>query len=300
MLTHSLPPRTDPPPTGGQPVPWERIEALLHLVQKPGRYVGGEFNAVDTPWDAADLHVCLAFPDIYDIGMSNFAMMILYDLLNRHPGTSAHRTYLPAPDMIGQMRAAGVPLYALEDYRPVAAYDVLAISTAYEQLFVNALTLMDLAGIPVRAAGRDERHPLVIGGGHGTFNPEPIADFFDVFVIGEAEAVLLELVDIVRANRGRPREAQLEALLGIPGLYIPRFYEPSYTPAGMPRGGSTVGSARAQPRPQAHAPHPALDAGAPARAQHQHRSQSGACGDHARLHAWLPLLPGRRDHSPGA
>ncbi|MBN1246866.1 MAG: TIGR03960 family B12-binding radical SAM protein, partial [Anaerolineae bacterium] len=221
-----------PSRTTGMPIPWERIEALLHLVQKPGRYVGGEYNTVNTPWDAADLRTCLAFPDVYDIGMSNFALMILYDLLNRHPGTLAHRTYLPAPDMIAQMRGADLPLYALEDYHPVAAFDILAISTAYEQLYANALILIDLAGIPVRAVERDERYPLVVGGGHGTFNPEPIADFFDVFVIGEAEAVLLELVAAVRATRGMPRGAQLEALLRIPGLYIPRFYQPRYSPSG--------------------------------------------------------------------
>ncbi|MCU0519472.1 MAG: TIGR03960 family B12-binding radical SAM protein [Anaerolineae bacterium] len=214
----------------GAPIPWERVESILHLVQKPGRYVGGEYNATSTPWDAADIRICLAFPDLYDIGMSNFALMILYDLLNGSPGMLAHRTYLPAPDMVAQMRAAGIPLYALEDYRPVADFDILAISTAYEQLFVNALSLMDLAGIPVRAADRDERHPLIVGGGHGTFNPEPIADFFDVFVIGEAEAVLLELVDVMRANRNMPRRAQLEALLDVSGLYIPRFYESSSTP----------------------------------------------------------------------
>ncbi len=227
MLTR---PPLSPSPTS--PILWERIEALLHQVQKPGRYVGGEYNAVDTPWDAADFHVCLAFPDIYDIGMSNFALMILYDLLNRHPGVLAHRTYLPAPDMVAQMRQDRLPLYALEDYHPVLSFDILAISSAYEQLFANTLTLMDLAGMPVRSADRDERYPLVVGGGHGTFNPEPMADFFDVFVIGEAEAVLLELVDAVRATRDVPRETQLEALLDIPGLYIPRFYHPTYSATG--------------------------------------------------------------------
>jgi len=227
VLTHAA-----PGPAPATPIPWERIEALLHLVQKPGRYVGGEFNATDTPWDSADVHVCLAFPDLYDVGMSNFALMILYDLLNSHSGVLAHRTYLPAPDMIAQMRQAKLPLYALEDYHPVAGFDLLAVSSAYEQLFANTLILMDLAGIPVRSADRDERYPLVIGGGHGTFNPEPMADFFDVFVIGEAETVLLELVDAMRVTRDLPREAQLEALLDIPGLYVPRFYRPVYAATG--------------------------------------------------------------------
>ncbi|MEJ5312143.1 MAG: TIGR03960 family B12-binding radical SAM protein [Anaerolineae bacterium] len=208
-----------------QPIPWEAIEALLHRVQKPGRYVGGEYNAIHKPWETTALHMCLAFPDIYDLGMSNFALAIFYELLNARPEVLAERAYLPAPDMIAQMRQASLPLYTLESYRPVAAFDILAISTAYEQLYTNILELLDLAGIPLRAADRDATHPLIIGGGHGTFNPEPVADFFDVFVIGEAEAVLLELIDTWQAHRHLPREDQLRALLDVPGLYIPRFYQ---------------------------------------------------------------------------
>ena len=222
--------------TTTQPIAWEAIEALLHRVQKPGRYVGGEVNAavsavarngnvaIHKSWETTDIHICLAFPDVYDLGMSNFALAILYDLLNAQSGVLAERTYLPAPDMIAQMRGAGMPLYALESYRPVGAFDILAISTAYEQLYTNVLELLDLAGIPLRATDRDATHPLIVGGGHGTFNPEPVADFFGVFVIGEAEAVLLELVQTWRLHRHLPREAQLRALLDVPGLYIPRFY----------------------------------------------------------------------------
>jgi radical SAM family uncharacterized protein len=207
------------------PIPWEAIEALLHRVQKPGRYVGGEYNAVHKLWETTGTHICLAFPDIYDLGMSNFALAIFYELLNAQPDVLAERTYLPAPDMIAQMRDAGMPLYALESYRPIAAFDILAISTAYEQLYTNILELLDFAGIPLRAADRDATHPLIVGGGHGTFNPEPVADFFDVFVIGEAEEVFLELIDSWRAHRHLPREAQLRALLDVPGLYVPRFYQ---------------------------------------------------------------------------
>jgi radical SAM family uncharacterized protein len=210
------------------PLPWERIEALLHRVRKPGRYVGGEFNAVHKPWDATELHVCLAFPDLYDLGMSNYALRILYDRVNRRPEMLAERAYLPAPDMIAEMRAAELPLYTLESYRPVAAFDVLAISAAYEQLFTNALELMDLAGLPIRSADRTAEHPLVIGGGHGAFNPEPVTDFFDLFVIGEAEEALIELLEAFQHVHSEPREAQLRALLEIPGLYIPRFYRAAY------------------------------------------------------------------------
>jgi radical SAM family uncharacterized protein len=216
-----------PDPTHA-PVPWTRIEALLHDVLRPGRYVGGEYNAVHKPWTETDLHVCLAFPDTYELGMSNYALTLLYDVLNAQPGVLAHRTYLPAPDMIAAMRDANLPLYALESYRPVAAFDVLGISTAYEQLYTNALELMDLAGLPIRSADRGADHPLVVGGGHGVFNPEPIADFFDAFVIGEAEEVLVELTDVVRAHRDASRRDLLRALTGVPGIYVPQFYRARY------------------------------------------------------------------------
>lgn len=214
-------------------LPWETLEALLHRVQKPGRYVGGEFNAVHKPWESVSTRICLAFPDLYELGMSNFALQILYDLCNRRPDTLAERTYLPAPDMIAVLREAGLPLYTLESYRPVAAFDILAISTAYEQLFTNILELLDLAGLPLRAADRDSHHPLIIGGGHGTFNPEPISDFFDLFVIGEAEEVLVELLERFQQVRQLSRDQQLQQLLDIEGLYIPRFYQADYTATGV-------------------------------------------------------------------
>ena len=210
------------------PIPWERIEALLHRVRRPGRYVGGEYNAVTKQWTEVALRVCLAFPDLYELGMSNFALMILYDILNQRADIWAQRTYLPAPDMIEAMQAVGIPLYSMESRHPVAHFDILAISVAYEHLYTNALELLNLAGIPLHSAERDERHPLVIGGGHGTFNPEPITDFFDLFVIGEAEEAIVELSEVMIEMAHAPREAQLRALLKVPGLYIPRFYQPRY------------------------------------------------------------------------
>jgi len=214
------------------PIAWEQIEALLHRVQKPARYVGGEYNAVHKPWESVATRVCLAFPDVYELGMSNFALTIFYDLLNAQSDVLAERAYLPAPDMMALMCEAGLPLYTLESYRPVAAFDILAISAAYEQLFTNALTLLDMAGLPIRSADRNASHPLIVGGGHGTFNPEPISDFFDVFVIGEAEEALPALVAAWHVTRDLPREDRLRALLPIAGLYVPRFYRPHYTAAG--------------------------------------------------------------------
>jgi radical SAM family uncharacterized protein len=181
--------------------------------------------------------------------MSNFALTILYDILNRRSDTLAERSYLPAPDMIAEMRAHGIPLYTLESYRPVAAFDLLGVSTAYEQLFTNTLELLDLAGLPVRAQERDERHPLVVGGGHGTFNPEPVTDFFDAFVIGDGEEVIVDLVEALREVRDLPREAQLRALLDIQGLYVPRFYRPVYAVDGtLTRMETTVPEAPQQVR----------------------------------------------------
>ncbi|MDF1513390.1 MAG: TIGR03960 family B12-binding radical SAM protein [Anaerolineae bacterium] len=210
------------------PVSWHRIESLLHRVQKPGRYVGGEFNAVTGNWSQAEVHICLAFPDLYDLGMSNYALQILYAILNNRRGILAHRTYLPAPDMITLMRDARLPLYTMEDYHRVADYDILAISTAYEQLYTNILELLDLAGLPLRSVDRDMSYPLIIGGGHGTFNPEPVADFFDAFVIGEGEEVIVEICEAVQRSSGAPRLEQLQILQQIPGVYVPRLFDPDF------------------------------------------------------------------------
>ncbi|MEA3309831.1 MAG: TIGR03960 family B12-binding radical SAM protein, partial [Chloroflexota bacterium] len=215
------------------PLPWERLEPLLHRVSKPGRYVGGEYNSVHKSWEQTTFHVCLAFPDLYDLGMSNFALAILYEIINQEPDVLAERAYLPAPDMLEQLTAAEIPLYTLESYRPIAAFDLLGISVAYEQLYTNALLLLDQAGLPLRAAARDARYPLVIGGGHGAFNPEPITDFFDAFVIGEGEEVILEVIDVLRPLKSAPRAEQLRALTTIPGIYVPSFYHVSYTATGQ-------------------------------------------------------------------
>ena len=211
-----------------QPIPWEDLEPLLLRVQKPGRYVGGEYNLVRKPWEAVEMRVCLAFPDLYDLGMSNFAFQIFYALLNAQPWLLAERAYLPAPDMQAALRQAGLPLYSLESRHPLAAFDLLAVSTAYEQLFTGVLSLLDLAGLPLPSAERDERYPLVLGGGHGAFNPEPISEFVDAFVIGEGEDVLLDIAQVLREVKAAPRAEQLKALARIPGVYVPSLYRVTY------------------------------------------------------------------------
>ena len=209
-----------------------RLERILPTVRKPGRYVGGEYNAIHKDWDAASTRVCLAFPDIYDLGMSNLGLAILYDILNTLPDVLAERAYMPWVDMLAALREARIPLYSLESKRPLAEFDILGFSLPYEQLYTNLLEMLDLAGLPVRATERDERYPLVVAGGHATFNPEPMADFVDLFIIGDGEDVVVELVRAYQDMRGEPREAQLRALARVPGLYAPRFYDIHYNASG--------------------------------------------------------------------
>jgi radical SAM family uncharacterized protein len=198
---------------------------ILPRVSKPGRYTGGEYNQVVKRWDEIEYKVAFAFPDIYDLGMSNLGLMILYDIVNKHENLLAERVYSPWVDMEEIMRDAGMPLYSLETKHPVRDFDMLAISLPYEQLFTNALNLMDLSGLPIHSANRDRSHPLVVAGGHACYNPEPMAPFIDVFVIGEGEEVLLEIIGTMRASSHLDRETQLRHLAKIDGCYVPRFYE---------------------------------------------------------------------------
>lgn len=203
----------------------ERLERILPTVEKPGRYAGGEFNAVVKDWATASVKLALCYPDVYEIGMSNLGLAILYDLVNRRPDALAERAYTPWPDMAAALRRAGLPLYSLETRHPLAEFDVVGFTLQYELNYTNVLEMLDLAGIPLRAAERSEGHPLVIAGGSSTYNPEPMAAFFDLFVIGEGEEVLLELLDLVQAMRGRSRAELLRrAAAEIAGIYVPSLY----------------------------------------------------------------------------
>jgi radical SAM family uncharacterized protein len=205
-----------------------KLERILPSVRTPGRYVGGEYNTIVKDWEATRTRVCLAFPDIYDLGMSNLGMMILYDALNKLPGVLAERAFLPWVDMIAAMREAGIPLYSLENKRSLAEFDIIGVTLPYEQVYTNLLEMLDLAGIPLRSEDRDDRHPLIIAGGHATFNPEPMAPFVDAFVIGDGEEAVVETVAAYEQARHASREAQLRALAQLPGVYVPRFYEVRY------------------------------------------------------------------------
>ena len=212
-----------------------RLDRHLLQVEKPGRYVGGEYNSVSKDWAKTDIKVALAFPDIYDLGMSNLGIMNLYNQVNLQPDMLAERVFSPWLDMEKVMREQAIPLYSLESKRPLRDFDLLGISLPYEQLYTNALNLLDLARLPVLSRERDERHPLVIAGGHACFNPEPMADFIDAFVIGEGEEIIVEIARVVGELRGKPREEQLREIAKIQGMYVPRFYDVEYYNDGTVR-----------------------------------------------------------------
>ncbi len=214
--------------------PIENLEKLLARVQKPGRYTGGELNEVRKEWDRTRTRVALAFPDIYDLGMSNLGLAILYDLINQQNDLLAERVYSPWPDMEQQMRMHGIPLFSLESRRPIRAFDILGISLPYESLYTNTLNLLDLSGIPLRSEARTAEHPLVIAGGHATLNPEPMAPFIDAFVIGEGEDVMIEIIREYQdwKSREEDRGELLKRLAGLWGVYVPCFYRPQYTEDG--------------------------------------------------------------------
>ncbi len=203
-----------------------QFEALLARVNKPARYIDGEWNAVHKDWEAARVRLALLYPDVYEVGMSHLGLQILYHVVNSHPDYLAERCYAPWTDMEAELRRAGAPLTSLESRRPLSDFDVIGITLPYELTYTNALNMLDLAGIPPRAADRTDDHPLVIGGGPGAANPEPMADFFDAILVGEGEEALLEILE---ASHGGRAEA-LARLAAIPGVYVPSRYQ--YSPAG--------------------------------------------------------------------
>lgn len=209
------------------------LEHILPRVTKPGRYTGGEYNQVVKDWDQVNYRVALAFPDIYDLGMSNLGLMILYDIVNKHRQLLAERVYSPWVDMEAMMRETNMPLFSLETKHAIRNFDLLAFSLPYEQLYTNALNMLDLAELPIRSKDRDASYPLVIAGGHACYNPEPVAPFIDLFVIGEGEEVILKIIGTMRAAAELDRDTQLRHLSQIEGCYVPRFYEAEYHKDGM-------------------------------------------------------------------
>jgi len=228
------------------------LDSILHQVQKPARYIGGEWNSIIKDWDSTPIRFALAYPDLYEIGMSNMALPILYDLLNRQPDVLAERVYAPWSDMAAVMREAGMPLSSLESRHPLKEFDVIGFSLGYELTYTNVLNMLDLAQIPVHANERTDAHPLVIAGGSGALNPEPMTDFIDFFVLGDGEEVLLELLDCFRQWRKPSKRASrarlLRRLATIPGVYVPSLYRVEYDNDGLvksitptvPEAGATI------------------------------------------------------------
>jgi radical SAM family uncharacterized protein len=215
---------------------WPRLEELLPQVSKPIQYVGGELGAQVKDWDAAAVRWALMYPDAYEVGLPNQGVQILYEILNEQPDVLAERTYAVWPDLEALMRAHGVPQFTVDAHRPVGAFDLLGVSFATELGYTNLLTALDLAGIPLESAGRDDTHPVVIAGGHAAFNPEPIADFIDAAILGDGEEAVLEITDIVRrwkaGSRPGGREELLLRLARTGWVYVPRFYQVEYLPDG--------------------------------------------------------------------
>jgi radical SAM family uncharacterized protein len=206
---------------------------ILHQVNRPARYTGGEWNAIVKDWDKTPIRIALAYPDAYEIGMSNMAVPILYDILNRQPDTLAERVYAPWTDMEEIMRRRGIPLFSLENKRPLREFDVIGFSLGYELGYANVLNMLDLAGIPLRSADRTDEHPLIIAGGSCCVNPEPMSDFIDAFVIGDGEEVLLEFLDAYREGKGEGKQHLLRKLASVPGVYVPSLYTVEYHADGL-------------------------------------------------------------------
>ena len=215
----------------------KKLEKLLPLVQKPARYTGGELNSVMKDKDRVDIRFAFCFPDSYEIGMSHLGIKILYDIANKREDTWCERVFAPWEDMEKLMRENGIPLYALESGDPIRDFDFIAFTLQYELCYTNVLNMLDLAGLPVRAADRKGLSPIVIGGGPCACNPEPIAAFFDLFSLGDGEEVNSEIMDLYAAHkkRGSSKEAFLRDAARIPGVYVPSLYDVSYNGDGTVR-----------------------------------------------------------------
>ncbi len=209
-------------------------DEILLTVEKPARYIGGEVNMQVKDPEKVEIRFCMCFPDVYEIGMSHLGIQILYDILNRREDTYCERVYSPWVDMDKLMREKNIPLFALESQDPIKDFDFLGITLQYEMCYTNILQILELSQIPLYAKDRTEEHPLVIGGGPCSYNPEPIADFFDFFYIGEGETSYNELLDAYKIckQEGRSRKEYLEMVARIEGMYVPAFYDVKYKEDG--------------------------------------------------------------------
>ncbi len=209
-------------------------DALLMRVEKPARYIGNEINMVKKNPDEVEIRFCMCFPDVYEIGMSHLGIQILYDMFNRWEDVYCERVYSPWPDMDAILREQNIPLFALESQQPVKQFDFLGITLQYEMCYTNILQILDLSGIPLYAGERTWEDPIVMAGGPCTYNPEPVAPFFDIVYIGEGETSYRQLLDTYKEcrNRGISRLGFLKMAAQIEGLYVPSLYRVTYHPDG--------------------------------------------------------------------
>ena len=212
----------------------KRLERILPRVQKPARYVGGEFNAIMKDKSEVDTRVAFCFPDTYEIGMSNLGMRILYGVMNNIEGVWCERCFAPWGDMEQEMRNANIPLYALESFDPIKDFDIIAFSIGYEMAFPAMVDMLDLAGVPLHASERTALTPLVVAGGTAMYNCEPIADFIDLALVGEGEEMDVELIELHRQARreGWSKHEFLVCAAQIPGVYVPSLYDVAYNDDG--------------------------------------------------------------------
>jgi radical SAM family uncharacterized protein len=212
-----------------------QLDSVLHQVGKPARYTGGEWQSIVKDWDRIDIKLAISYPDLYDIGMSNMAVPILYEILNNIPDVLAERVYAPWKDLEKVMRSSGLPLFTLESKHPLKDFDIVGFSLGYELCYTNVLNMLDLAQMPVLAAERNESHPFIIAGGSSTLNPEPMTDFIDLFVLGDGEEVIVELIDAFRIwkKSGAKKSEFLRQAARIDGIYAPALYQVEYQPDGL-------------------------------------------------------------------
>ena len=226
----------------------KKLERILPRVQKPARYVGGEYNAVMKDKTRVDTRVAFCFPDTYEIGMSNLGMRILYGVINNMSGVWCERCFAPWGDMEEEMRRANIPLYALESFDPIREFDIIAFSVGYEMAFPAILNMLDLAGLPIRSADRPDLTPLVIAGGTAMYNSEPMADFIDLVSLGEGEEVTVEIIELYRKAKreGWDKQRFLCEASHLDGVYIPSLYDVDYREDGTVKSITPKGGAPAQ------------------------------------------------------
>ncbi len=212
----------------------DKIEALLEKVQKAPRYTGGEMNTVIKPWEAAELHFAFCFPDTYEVAMSHLGMKILYGVINQQPDQLCERVCMPWVDMMALMQEENIPLFSLENRRPLSDFDVVGFTLQYEMSYTNILAMLRLGGIPLERHERAEQDPIVVAGGPCAFNPEPLADFIDAFMVGDGEDQIIELNNVIKEwkKSGKPRIECLKALAKVQGVYVPELYDVTYNADG--------------------------------------------------------------------